>query len=90
MAHHTLKSGYSSLVDRLNRYPQGAPPSQLLYRILALLFSQKEAELVAQLPIKQVMITQQMKSKLSGKIGSNDKYLTSKRQSFSKTLISKV
>lgn len=52
MAHHTLKSGYSSLVDRLNRYPQGAPPSQLLYKILALLFSQKEAELVAQLPIK--------------------------------------
>jgi len=52
MAHHTLKFGYSSLVDRLNRYPQGAPPSPLLYKILALLFSQKEAELVAQLPIK--------------------------------------
>lgn len=52
MAHHTLKSGYSSLADRLNRYPQGAPPSELLYKILAMLFSQKEAELVAQLPIK--------------------------------------
>ncbi len=52
MAHHTLKSGYSSLVDRLNRYPQGAPPSQLLYKILAMLFSEKEAELVALLPIK--------------------------------------
>lgn len=52
MAHHTLKSSYSRLADRLNRFPQGAPPSQLLYKILALLFSEKEAELVAQLPIK--------------------------------------
>ncbi|MEA2108394.1 MAG: 4Fe-4S dicluster domain-containing protein [Pseudomonadota bacterium] len=52
MAHHVLKSSYSNLVDRLNRFPQGAPPSQLLYKILALLFSEKEAELVAQLPIK--------------------------------------
>ena len=52
MAHHVLKSSYSQLADRLNRFPQGAPPSQLLYKILALLFSEKEAELVAQLPIK--------------------------------------
>jgi ferredoxin len=52
VAHHTLKSGYSGLVDRLNRCPQGAPPTDLLYRILELLFSQREAELVAQLPIK--------------------------------------
>ncbi len=52
MAHHVLKSSYSHLADRLNRFPQGAPPSQLLYKILALLFSEKEAELVAQLPIK--------------------------------------
>ena len=52
MAHHTLKSGYSSLVDRLNRYPQGATPSDLLFKILAMLFSEKEAELVALLPIK--------------------------------------
>ncbi len=52
MAHHTLKNSYSHLADRLNRYPQGAPSSQLLYNILAILFSEKEAELVAQLPIK--------------------------------------
>ena len=52
MAHHTLKSSYSQLAERLNRYPQGAPPSQLLYKILAILFSEKEAQLVAQLPIK--------------------------------------
>jgi len=52
MAHHTLKSSYSRLTDRLNRFPQGAPPSQLLHKILAILFSEKEAGLVAQLPIK--------------------------------------
>jgi hypothetical protein len=52
MAHHTIKSSYARLVDRLNRFPQGAPPSDLLYKILAMLFSQKEAEWVAMLPIK--------------------------------------
>ncbi len=51
MSHHTLKSGYKALVERLNRFPQGAPPSQTLYHILELLFSPKEAELVALLPI---------------------------------------
>ncbi len=52
MAHHTLKTSYSSLSDRLNRFPQGAPPSDLLFGILKILFSEKEAELVSTLPIK--------------------------------------
>ena len=52
MAHQTVKSSYASLVDRLNRHPQGAPPSDVLYQILALLFSEREASLVAQLPIR--------------------------------------
>ncbi len=52
MSHTTLKSGYTELVDRLNRFPQGAPPSDTLYRILQILFSEKEAQLVALLPIK--------------------------------------
>lgn len=52
MAHHTVKSGYSHLVERLNRSPQGAPAAKVLYQILAMLFSQKEAELVAQLPLR--------------------------------------
>jgi len=52
MAHHTLKSGYSSLIERLNRFPQGAPPSKRLNKILSMLFTQKEADLVAMLPIK--------------------------------------
>ena len=52
MAHQTLKTSYSDLVDRLNRFPQGAPPSELLNKILKVLFSDQEAQLVALLPIK--------------------------------------
>ncbi|MBN2251461.1 MAG: 4Fe-4S binding protein [Candidatus Altiarchaeota archaeon] len=52
MAHHTVRSGYQNLVERLNRFPQGAPPSELLYRILEMLFSEKEAQFVSLLPIK--------------------------------------
>ena len=52
MAHRTLKTSYSRLADRLNRFPQGAPASERLFKILAMLFSEREAELVAQIPIK--------------------------------------
>jgi len=53
MAHHTLKSGYKELIERLNRFPQGAPPSETLNKILQILFfSEKEAHLVSLLPIK--------------------------------------
>lgn len=52
MAHHTVKTGYRELSERLNRFPQGAPVSELLFKILRMLFSEKEAGLVALLPIK--------------------------------------
>jgi ferredoxin len=52
VAHLSARDGYRRLADRLNRFPQGAPPSELLYGILEILFSPREAELVAQLPIK--------------------------------------
>jgi ferredoxin len=52
VAHLTSRAGYRDLADRLNRFPQGAPPSDLLYRILAILMSEREAALVADLPIK--------------------------------------
>ena len=52
MAHRTPRSSYERLSTRLNLFPQGAAPSDLLYKILALLFSTAEAELVAALPIK--------------------------------------
>ncbi len=52
MAHITIKAGYSRLADRLNRFPQGAPPSELLFKILQMLFSEKEARLVSLMPVK--------------------------------------
>jgi ferredoxin len=52
MAHHTVKQGYLDLADRINRFPQGAPSSELLYRILEMLISEREAELVSLLPVR--------------------------------------
>ncbi|MBE0596788.1 MAG: (Fe-S)-binding protein, partial [Desulfuromonadales bacterium] len=52
MAHLSSRQSYHDLVTRLNRFPQGAAPTQLLYQILALLFSEEEAQLVARLPLR--------------------------------------
>ena len=54
MAHHnTIKANsYNSLAQRLNKFPQGAPPTELLFKILKVLFSEREAQLVSLLPIK--------------------------------------
>jgi ferredoxin len=62
MAHHTVRSGYAALVERLNRFPQGAPPSELLYKILAVLFSEREAALVALLPLRPFTAAQAAKA----------------------------
>ena len=43
---------YDRLVERLNRSPQGAPPSERLFKILRLLVSEEEAGLLAQVPIR--------------------------------------
>ena len=43
---------YEQLVTRLNKFPQGAPPSELLYKILDNLLSDKEAGFMARLPVK--------------------------------------
>ena len=52
MAHHTARESYRKLSERINRFPQGAPPTKLLFQILEVLFTPAEAELVALLPIK--------------------------------------
>ncbi len=56
MAHHINKhvqrKPYDQLAERLNRFPQGAPRSPLLEKILKMLLTDREAELVALLPIK--------------------------------------
>jgi len=40
MSHVTLRQSYKSLSDRLNLFPQGAPPTELLFGILQLLFTE--------------------------------------------------
>lgn len=52
MSHIVGKDAYKSLEQRLNQFPQGCPPSDTLYKILETLFSEREAALVAQLPIR--------------------------------------
>ncbi len=53
MSHHKLKSGYDRLKRRLNYFPQGvgSGTSDLLFKIMSILFTEKEAELLAQLPL---------------------------------------
>jgi len=52
MAHLTSRTAYADLVSRLNRFPQGAPPSELLDKILKLLVTEREAALLSRIPIK--------------------------------------
>jgi Pyruvate/2-oxoacid:ferredoxin oxidoreductase delta subunit len=53
-----IHPAYPKLVQRLNRLPQGAPPSESLYDILKILFSPREAELVSDLPVKPFTVSQ--------------------------------
>ncbi len=52
MGHNNTAKSYDKLISRLNRFPQGAPPSETLYKILNILFDEKEAEYVSKLPIR--------------------------------------
>ena len=52
MGHHASRSVYDRLTERLNRFPQGAPPAESLFRILKILFGEREAALVSLLPIR--------------------------------------
>jgi len=52
MPHIDHTTSYHRLALRLNRFPQGAPPSKQLYDILAILFTKEEARLVSMLPVR--------------------------------------
>jgi len=62
LAHRTSRNGYENLVERLNEFPQGATPSDTLYQILKMLFSEKEAKLVSKLPIRPFTIKRAQKA----------------------------
>lgn len=52
MSHNTMRESYEKLQERLSRFPQGAPPSETLYKILGVLVSDQEAACLAALPIR--------------------------------------
>lgn len=52
MGHITSKDAYKSLEDRINWFTQGAPPSESLYKILQVLYTEQEAKWVALLPVR--------------------------------------
>ena len=52
MGHLTTKDAYKNLEERINWFTQGAPPSDTLYRILQVLYTEKEAKWVAKLPVR--------------------------------------
>ena len=52
MGHITSKDAYKNLEERINRFTQGAPPSNSLYQILQVLYTETEAKWVALLPIR--------------------------------------
>ncbi|MFQ6016449.1 MAG: 4Fe-4S binding protein [Anaerolineae bacterium] len=59
MAHlATGKGPYLDLAQTLNRFPIGAPPTKELYQILKILYSEEEAKLAAQFPLKPVTFDQ--------------------------------
>lgn len=52
MGHLTSKRAHQSLEERINQFTQGAPSSETLYKILQVLFTEKEAKWVSMLPIR--------------------------------------
>jgi ferredoxin len=52
LSHHLVKTGYTGLVERLNRFSQGATPSEALFKILKILFSEQDAAMVSLLPVR--------------------------------------
>ena len=52
MGHITSKDAYKNLEDRINWFTQGAPPTENLYKILQVLYTEPEARWVALLPVR--------------------------------------
>lgn len=57
MAHLTGRSAVGRLARRLNRFPQGAPDSESLRRILTVLLSEREADLLARVPFRPFTVS---------------------------------
>ena len=69
MSHMIGKESYKSLEERLNKFTQGTPPSETLYMILSLMFTEEEAALISLLPFREFNIktTSKLWKKSKGK-----------------------
>ncbi len=57
MGHHLDgKSSIVPLIDRLNKYPVGLPDSDVLRRILTILFSEEEAHIASRFPLTEATL----------------------------------
>jgi Pyruvate/2-oxoacid:ferredoxin oxidoreductase delta subunit len=52
LGHLTTRDAYLNLSDRINWFTQGAPESETLYKILQVLYTEKEAKWVSLLPVR--------------------------------------
>jgi formate hydrogenlyase subunit 6/NADH:ubiquinone oxidoreductase subunit I len=52
MGHLTTRDAYKNLEERINWFTQGAPESETLYKILQVLYTEKEAKWVSLLPVR--------------------------------------
>lgn len=52
MGHITSRDAYKNLEDRINWFTQGAPASDTFYKILQVLYEEREAKWVAKLPVR--------------------------------------
>ncbi len=52
MGHLTARDAYKNLEDRINWFTQGAPATETWYKILQVLYTEKEAKWVAKLPVR--------------------------------------
>ena len=65
MGHLTSRDAYRNLSDRINWFTQGAPESETLYKILQVLYTEKEAKWVALLPVRPFTL------KKAARVGDN-------------------
>ena len=61
MGHITSKDAYKNLEERINWFTQGAPASETFYKILQVLYEEREAKWVAMLPVRPFTITRAAK-----------------------------
>jgi hypothetical protein len=54
MGHITSRNHYENLVAKLNRFPQGAPPSETLYKLLSVLSARKKLSLSLYCPFRHL------------------------------------